>query len=187
VISAFPRRSRIERERKQREEEEDAGQNTKDNESRRDNTENVKIERKKSADPKNRGKKTKDSKCGDEYREDHTDVQMRIIDAIEGDYKHIEKPEQLAGLIIDKCSGVFFPEGREENDFLDILDVLAISIARLVSTKSLPTSTDHTLLLYALFCFYLFASTNILPDFVILPSGMFPIIGVVVQSGSSLR
>ncbi|KAF2463171.1 uncharacterized protein BDR25DRAFT_347387 [Lindgomyces ingoldianus] len=67
---------------------------------------------------------------------DKTDVRERILSAIQGDHKDIDTAQKFACLVMDKCSGVFFPEASEEDDLLDFLDVFAISIARLAFNQA---------------------------------------------------
>ncbi|KAF2110079.1 hypothetical protein BDV96DRAFT_668533 [Lophiotrema nucula] len=66
---------------------------------------------------------------------DRTDVHGRIMKAIRKDCREIRSSETLASIILDKCSGVFFPETSEEDD-VDYLAVFAISIARLAFSQA---------------------------------------------------
>ncbi|KAF2003204.1 hypothetical protein P154DRAFT_99544 [Amniculicola lignicola CBS 123094] len=82
-----------------------------------------------SAFPRRWGLESKDGR-------EKTDVQERVIQAISNEHKGIKTAEHLASIIVDKCSGVFFPEAEEEHDSVDFLDVFAVSIARLAYSQT---------------------------------------------------
>jgi hypothetical protein len=77
-----------------------------------------------------------------DFIEREADIQTRIEDALHKDFRNIWTNNYpikvVVDLIVDKCSGVFFPEeGESSHSSLDILDVFAMTIARLVCAQVL--------------------------------------------------